>query len=326
MYIINRLYNCGIFQGAGKTRNYFEGWYFKHVDKAENNILAVIPGISYEKNKNHAFIQVIDGNTCKTHYIRYDIEDFRYSKENFQFSIGDNVFSDKGIRLNAASADISLKGSLEYAHAVKWPSSVASPNSMGWYAFIPMMECYHGVLSMQHKISGSLEINGSAVAFDGGVGYMEKDWGTSFPSSWIWLQSNHFDIDDASFMLSVAKIPWRGSSFIGFIAGLWHKGKLFRFTTYTGAKLEALECSDSKVRLVLADNSRRLSICAVSGTAGTLQAPQKGAMTGHVEESVNGLAEIKLVDSKNGRVVLETKARCCGMETAGRIQELISRP
>jgi hypothetical protein len=51
---------------------------------------------------------------------------------------------------------------------------------MGPYAFVPFMECYHGILSMDHKINGQLIIHDEIIDFTGGKGYMEKDWGQSF--------------------------------------------------------------------------------------------------------------------------------------------------
>jgi hypothetical protein len=324
MYIFNKLYNCGIFQGAGKQKHYFEGWYFKHVDMTEQNIVCIIPGVSIEENetKSHAFIQIIDGSTYKTYYVRYDMEAFSFSKEHFQIRIAENVFSDKGIDLNIEAEDIKLQGKLTYSKSIGWPSGIASPNSMGWYAYIPIMECYHGVLSMQHEIEGRIKLNDRVIRFDKGVGYMEKDWGTSFPSAWIWLQSNHFDIENTSLMLSIAKIPWRQKSFIGFIIGLWHENKLYRFTTYTGAKIDYLKLNDKEGRIKVSDKSYDLFIEAQQGSSGSLQAPIKGAMTGNVMESISGTASIKLNDKKTGRCILDTKARCCGMEVAGNIQEL----
>ncbi|MEZ4893124.1 MAG: tocopherol cyclase family protein [Saprospiraceae bacterium] len=37
-----------------------------------------------------------------------------------------------------------------------------------------------------------LTINGEELDFTGGKGYMEKDWGRSFPSAYFWMQTNHF--------------------------------------------------------------------------------------------------------------------------------------
>ena len=66
---------------------------------------------------------------------------------------------------------------------------------MGPYTFAPFMECYHGVLSFDHTIAGSLAVDGQELDFTGGHGYIEKDWGQAFPKAWIWTQSNHFGAD-----------------------------------------------------------------------------------------------------------------------------------
>ncbi|MCK7532616.1 MAG: hypothetical protein MZV63_17090 [Marinilabiliales bacterium] len=60
-----RLYNPEVFQGNIKSLNYFEGWYFKNVSAGLDNVYSFIPGISLAKGDRHAFIQVIDGITCK---------------------------------------------------------------------------------------------------------------------------------------------------------------------------------------------------------------------------------------------------------------------
>jgi tocopherol cyclase len=328
MYSIDKLFNCGIFQGANKRKHYFEGWYFKHVDKGEQNVISIIPGVSIEEDasKSHAFIQILDGSTYKTYYIRYDIEEFKFSKKSFEFTIGNNSFSDKGIELNIETEDIVLQGRLVYSKPIHWPSGITSPNSMGWYAYIPIMECYHGVLSLKHNIFGQIKLNNRMIHFDGGIGYMEKDWGTSFPSSWIWLQSNHFETENTSLMLSIAKIPWRQKSFLGVLSALWHDNKLYRFTTYTGSKIDYLQLNDRQIIIQISDESYNLYIEAVPGESGSLQAPVKGAMTGNVMESISGIASLKLRDKKTGKVILEGKAHCCGMEIGGNTQELITLP
>ncbi|MPN29068.1 hypothetical protein SDC9_176516 [bioreactor metagenome] len=78
---------------------------------------------------------------------------------------------------------------------------------MGWYRFVPFMECYHGVVSLTHNLNGKIYINNEVHNFKDGKGYIEKDWGSSMPSAWIWMQSNHFNENNSSFMLSIANIP-----------------------------------------------------------------------------------------------------------------------
>ncbi|QII81181.1 hypothetical protein G7057_00970 [Jeotgalibaca arthritidis] len=42
-----------------------------------------------------------------------------------------------------------------------------------------------------------------------GKGYIEKDWGRSFPKNYIWIQSNHFNDNQRSLFFSYAHIPYR---------------------------------------------------------------------------------------------------------------------
>ena len=74
-----------------------------------------------------------------------------------------------------------------------------SPNSMGFFAYFPFMQCYHEIVSMSHSLNGSLNFS-EAIDFSGGEGYIEKDWGTSFPKEYVWIQSNNFEKSDASIL------------------------------------------------------------------------------------------------------------------------------
>jgi tocopherol cyclase len=106
-----------------------------------------------------------------------------------------------------------------------------SPGAMGWYTFLPFMQTYRGILSLDHRMEGSLTIDLEKIDFSDGRGTMEKNWGKAFPRAYIWIQSNHFSTPGTSLTASVATIPWLGSWFRGFIVGLWHNDKLYRFTT-----------------------------------------------------------------------------------------------
>jgi len=79
---------------------------------------------------------------------------------------------------------------------------------MGIFAYIPKMECSHGVVSMNHGLEGILKINGEEIDFTGGKGYIEKDWGTSFPKQYIWIQCNNFKNQTTRVFSSVADIPF----------------------------------------------------------------------------------------------------------------------
>ena len=44
---MKEIFNPNLYHGKHKSKNFFEGWYYKIVDKKNNYKLAIIPGISY---------------------------------------------------------------------------------------------------------------------------------------------------------------------------------------------------------------------------------------------------------------------------------------
>jgi hypothetical protein len=92
---------------------------------------------------------------------------------------------------------------------------------------------------MSHVLEGQLTIDGKSVDFGGGKGYIEKDWGKSFPREYVWMQSNHFINTGTSFMFSEAIIPFKVFHFNGLIISLIVQGQEYRFATYNGAKVTA---------------------------------------------------------------------------------------
>ena len=323
----SRIWNPSGFQGAGITRRYFEGWYFKHVDAEKRTTIAVIPGVSYSDDgkTNHAFVQVVPSHG-EAHYFAFPIDRFSVDPGSpFSIRIGENRFSRDGIVLDLHDADRHVTGELSYETWWPWPVTTLSPGIMGWYRFVPRMETYHGVLSMDHGLSGSLTVDGQRTDFSGGRGYVEKDWGRSFPSSWIWAQSNSFERTGVSVSLSVAKVPWMGGSFVGNIAGLLFDGRLHRFATYTGAKPTAVETRPNEARVTLADKHEELEVHVPGCEALILKAPVLGAMESRAAESLGGTIEVTLRTLRGGRagIAFQGTGTCAGIEVMNDKDELV---
>ena len=314
--ILPRLFRPEVYQGKRKPARYFEGWYNKLVDHAGEQVWSFIPGVSYAE-ENHAFIQVIHANSGKTWYQKYPENDFKSSRKVFQTDLGPNHFSLKEMKLDLTFSDLKVKGELFLKNPQPFPVSFLSPGIMGWYSYAPKMECYHGVVSMQHGLSGSLEINVAALNFDKGTGYIEKDWGSSMPSDWIWIQSNHFDTDPgASFMLSLARIPWMKGFFPGFLSFLVVKGRLYRFATYKRSKVDHIEVKDDVVNIQLRNPKNVLHINVYRNIAGTLKAPRHGNMDREIQESVVSSLDLVLLDHQ-GKVIFRGTGIHAGLEIVG---------
>lgn len=317
---INAFFNPEQFQGWGKRRSYFEGWYFKLVDATERYAFAIIPGIAFDRNaKGHAFVQVLDGKNLKSNYHRFEIHDFKPRAGKFELTIGDNFFSedDLHIQFPEIEAKISMHGN------VPWPKPFYAPGIMGPYAFAPFMECYHGIVSMDHQLTGEILYKGEKIDFSGGRGYIEKDWGRSFPSAYIWFQTNHFLEPGISIKASVAKIPWLRSSFVGFIVGIWLKDRLIRFTTYNRSILHKCEVDAHQVHLALENPDFHLNLLIERKDASILVSPILGAMQGRIEESMTSIVQVTLVEKKSGQTILADQGRNAGLEVAGNIPEIL---
>jgi hypothetical protein len=329
-YPLRRIWQPEIYQGGHQRDDYFEGWYLKCVDAARSQAVAFIPGVSHDRagGTSHSFVQVVrPGGT--TAYIRYPLEDFTFDRNRFAITIGPNTFSESGVTLDLDGDGMRLSGELTFGPWVPWPVSATSPGIMGPYRFAPRMEGYHGVCSLDHTLTGMLEVNGERLCFDGGRGYAEKDWGRSFPSSWVWAQSNHFDRPHVSVQVSVARIPWMGSSFIGFIAGAWISGTLYRFTTYTGARLMAFESFFGGAVMTLEDRHYRLEAELDGAAAAPLKAPRHGKMVARADESLDATMRVRLTDLRTGAVLLDDcglHAGCEVMDTQGELAAGVWRP
>ena len=95
---------------------------------------------------------------------------------------------------------------------------------------------------MLHRVDGEIRINGVPYIFQSAVGYVESDWGRSFPKEYAWTQCS---FPDGALMLSVADIPLGPFHFTGVIGVVLLHGNEYRLATYLGAK--AVKIKDSEV-------------------------------------------------------------------------------
>ena len=308
-----------IFQGKKKSKKYFEGWYFKQVSFDLKDIVSIIPGISINSADSHSFIQIIylydvDGyKNLKTQYYRFSVEDFKSTDRPFSLKIGNNTFRNEGIELNLNNGEFLIKGNICFSDFTKINRNILLPDAMGYFSYFPFMECYHDIISMSHKLKGVISVNNKVIDFKDGKGYIEKDWGTSFPNEYIWLQSNHFEGNEASIMFSLAHIPFIGRSFQGFICNFIINNREYRFATYNKSKIKSVSYSDDYLEIDIVKDKFGLNIKAVvCRDSGELKAPRNGAMDILIKEGLSGAAEIRLL--KNSKVVFEGKANPCAIE------------
>jgi hypothetical protein len=324
LYELKKPGNTTIFQGNNKHRNYFEGWYFKMVAPGGASILSVIPGISISEDgqKQHAFIQFINGVTAQTSYYTFPIESFSFSTSEFAVTIDGNYFSKDSLVLNIQDQNTTIQGKVKNHRTVEYTSDkFINIGIMGWYRFVPFMECYHGVVSLTHELEGTITMNNEVFDFNKGKGYIEKDWGSSMPSSWIWMQSNNFTDTGSSFMLSVANIPWMGNSFTGFLGFFYHNHEIHHFATYRSSRLHVKITEPQHISVKIENKKNTILLDVRSNNTGLLKAPVGGSMDRRIPESIDAEIRITLLDKK-GRIIVKDSTHIAGLEMVGDYQSL----
>ncbi len=314
------------YHGGHRRTPFFEAWYVKVSTAEPARSWVFIPGIfrGRDRAEHHAFVQVVDASTRRVAYHRFPASAFDAADDRFDVRVADNTFSRHGLRVVLDGID----GRLEFDRIAPWPVTLRSPGMMGWFAWLPVMQCYHAVVSFDHGIHGHMQVGGEHVSFERGRGYIEKDWGRSFPRTWIWMQSNHFDRGDACLTVSIADVPWLGGSFPGFLIGLCVDGRLHRLATYTSARVTALHVSPAEIVLAVEDATRKLRIAARGGEVARIHVPSEQNMAGLVDERVEGTLDVRFLERREDdrpAVIFEDMGRHAAWEAHGDLRDLQRR-
>lgn len=255
-----------------KSKNaFFEGWYVK-IENAELSI-AFIPAYHITKSGHKsASLQIIWNN--HSIYIPFSEKQVLINKKRFHIEIDKNLFNEDGISLDIDFSHYKIQGKLFFSSFTTIKYDI-----MGIFHFFKKMQCNHGILSMHHKVNGFLQINDKRYDMNNANGYIEKDWGTSFPKHYLWTQCH---LTNASIMLSIAHIPIYKYSFQGVIAIVYYNHKEYRFASYLNAKILKYE----ENHIIIKQHHMILEIIVLNKKGQPLAAPIHGSMNHIIKESI----------------------------------------
>lgn len=322
------LRNPDLYHGAKKTKNFFEGWYFKIADQSGEHVLAFIPGISLGSSSehSHSFLQVVNGINVKYDYLKYEPESFKYENDRLKIEVNKNKFSLDGFSLDIDEDGVRIYGEIKFRNVVKWPDTILNPGSMGFYNYLTFMECYSQVSAIDIELSGSLNINDEEVCFNNGAGYIEKNWGREFPYSWIWVQANNFKKHQASITCSIGRVPFLTTTFKGFLIGLSIEDKFYEFTTINRSKFKIIK-TDVGVNIDCENKDYILNIIVSTENSSfmTLKGPRDSEMIPLVDESLSGIVSIELISKEDNKILFKDQSNAAGVEYGGKQRFMIDQ-
>lgn len=259
-----------------------------------------------------AFIQIITKNN--SYFLNYSFDDFSFNNSPFYIKIANNFFSldQINIDINDSFNNLNIAGNVRFLNHTSIKNNFFAPNIMGPFSYIPSMECNHAIISMKSRISGSLHFKDSFINFDNGIAYIEKDWGSSFPKSYIWCQSNEFLAFPANFMLSIAIIPFGNLNFTGIISDISFENKEYKFTTYYGSKLTKYDINANSISIEIHQGTKILCVSSLSENGNFLLAPSKGKMKREILESISSKIDVKI--KENDKIIFSNSGFNSGLE------------
>lgn len=264
-------------------RKSFCGWYFKC--QSDTETLAVISA----SHGVGSSVQIITESGAWT----------------FTENLGSCLFSEEGFCFDLHSDDASASANVRFGGL-----SPLRYDIMGPFRYVPFMQCRHSVVSMRHRVDGTVSINGKNYDFDNALGYIEGDRGRSFPSKYAWTQCF---FENGSLMLSTADIPFSGFHFAGVIGVILLRGKEYRLATYLGAK--AVKTGNGEV--MIRQGEYTFSAKLLEKNEHPLSAPVRGDMVRTVRESVSCRAAYRFQKGSQTLLQFETDRASFEFEYGG---------
>lgn len=305
------LYDASAFQGKSRTRNYFEGWYVRCVDDSGWSF-ALIPGMSIDRSGSKtAFLQLIE-SSGSSHYFNYPFDQFQASTDDFNVRIGPNQFNRDFIKIDLREKGLSFQAELKLANAPKFGEQYHPLNVMGWLSKVPLLPCYHHIIQMSTSVAGKISWKNEHRLLRNGKVYIEKDWGSSFPKKWNWLQSLSFEKNVGSLSAVTSWVPVLGFPIPAGMAALELNGEYFFWSSAWGHTWKS-QWADGILKLAFNNPQHKLNLSIESHGQAPLIAPVHGEMKRTIQESLVGKIDLELKGS-NGTLILSDTALQSGVE------------
>lgn len=258
-----------------------------------------------------AFLQWIESDGS-SHFFTYPNEEFYASDSEFDVRIGPNRFSKDQITIDLHNRGVLFSAKLQMESSPLFGEHYHPLNVMGLLSKAPFLPCYHHIIQMGAKAEGSVRWKGEQRTLNSSVVYIEKDWGTSFPKRWNWLQSLKFENYSGSLSAVTSVVPFFGVPVPAGMAAIELDKQRFFWSSAWGHSWKS-SWKDHKLELSFKNSKHSLHLSIQANGHAPLIAPVQGEMKRTINESLNGVIDLKIRD-KRGNTILADRALQSGVE------------
>ncbi len=288
-------YKPSSLQGNFKRNKYFEGWFQKVYSTQHKSSFIIIYGYATRNSiDTFGFIQVLIPSKLPE-IIYFSKNEVYCDPSQHIVCMGNNILTTHVIKIktNDLLIDLYLKNN----NPIK-----TFKNSMGYHYFIPYLPCYHSVLNSSHYVSGKIDYMQASYSLHNESGYLEKNWGTSFPENYFWLHAVDPNNSQVSLLFSQAEIKWLGNKFIRHIGHFRFDGKEIDLRNYNKINISNLIFSDSNYEFRIISRKIQMDISIITRNKVLFKGPENGSLTRNILHHTDAIININLKEDNKIRV------------------------
>jgi tocopherol cyclase len=280
-------YKPNSIRGTFERSKFFEGWFQKVYSKAHKASFILIYGYAtHNSDDEFGFLQILIPNQTPE-IVYFPKNQVSCDIKKHQIRMGKNLLTTELIRIdiNGISIELNLKNKQPFR---------TFKNSMGYTYFIPNLPCYHSVLNTAQSVSGEIKHQGQCYTLDHEMGYLEKNWGTTFPESYFWVHAVDPNNPAISLLFSRAKIVWLGKTYIKHVGYLCYDGQQIELRELKNCAVSNSNISPENRIIQIRSASAQLDLALGYGREVQFKGPKDGALSRMIHHQADAKVEVSL--------------------------------
>lgn len=189
-------------------------------------------------------------------------------------------------------------------------------STAGWLSFLPIFEPGWQVTMAHGLATGWVEWQGKQYSFTDAPAYSEKNWGSSFPQKWFWLNCNSFESETLAVTAGggIRQVLWWQEEVA--LIGIHYREKFYEFAPWNSRVSWQIEPWGSW-QLEGRSDDYRIVIEGKTDLPGTyVRTPTANGFVFNCRDITKGELNL-LLTTRNGNKIIEASSNLAGLEVGG---------
>ncbi|MEL6928210.1 MAG: tocopherol cyclase family protein [Cyanobacteria bacterium J06600_6] len=189
-------------------------------------------------------------------------------------------------------------------------------SSAGLLSSLPIFEPGWQITMAHGLATGWIEWHGEKYQFTDAPAYSEKNWGSSFPQKWFWLNCNSFsDINDLAITAGggIRQVLWWDEEVA--LIGIHYQGKFYEFAPWNSEVIWQIE-PWGKWQLIGKSAQYKVTLVGETDLPGTyVRTPTADGLVFNCRDTTKG--KLSLVLKEKDKTIISATATQAGLEIGG---------